>query len=55
LADGSDDPALPGGCALVPRRVAVEVLERRGAGRTRVKTLANRPEEGWTDALIPTR
>lgn len=54
-ADGADEPALPAGCALVAHRIAVEVLERRGMGRTRVKTQARHPEEGWTDAWLPQR
>ena len=54
-ATGEDEPALPAGCVMLSRRIGVEVLERRGTGRTKVKTLATPPEEGWTDAWLPAR
>ncbi len=56
VEQGPDDPAtLPAGCFLVGTRTPVEVLERRGYGRTQVKTLGRSSETGWTDAYLPQR
>jgi hypothetical protein len=56
VAKGPDDPAtLPAGCYLVGSRTPVEVLARRGSGRTQVKTLGRASETGWTDAYLPQR
>jgi hypothetical protein len=53
---GADEqPTLPAGCFLVGARTPVEVLERRGYGRTQVKTLGRTSETGWTDAYLPHR
>ncbi len=51
----NDQPSLPAGCYLVPARTPVEVVERRGYGRTQVKTLGRTTEIGWTDAFLPQR
>ncbi len=56
VAQGAgDEPSLPAGCFLVGARTPVEVLERRGYGRTQVKTLGRTSETGWTDAYLPQR
>jgi hypothetical protein len=46
---------LPAGCVMLTARVPVEVLERLGPGRTRVKVLGRSQEIGWTDAWLPDR
>ncbi len=46
---------LPAGCFRVTTRTPVEVLERRGYGRTQVKTMGRNSETGWTDAYLPAR
>ncbi len=51
----ADQPSLPAGCFLVGARTPVEVVERRGYGRTQVKTLGRNSETGWTDAYLPQR
>ena len=56
VAQGPDDqPSLPAGCYLVGARTPVEIVERRGYGRTQVKTLGRTSETGWTDAYLPQR
>ena len=55
-AQGPDDQgSLPAGCFLVGARTPVEIVERRGYGRTQVKTLGRTSETGWTDAYLPQR
>jgi hypothetical protein len=55
-AQAADDAAtLPAGCYLVGTRTPVEIVERRGYGRTQVKTLGRSSETGWTDAYLPQR
>ncbi len=53
--DDANEPLLPNGCVLVAARTPVEVLERRGYGRTLVKTVTRLEETGWTDAYLPQR
>jgi hypothetical protein len=54
-AGAAGGPSVPAGCVMVSVRIPVEVLERHGPGRTKVKTLGRQEEIGWTDAWLPER
>ena len=56
-ANGGDSSyaVVPTGCVMLTARTAVEVMERRGVGRTMVKLGGRSAETGWTDAYLPAR
>lgn len=59
-AGTADAPALSRNCRLVSSKTPVEVVARRGLGRTQVKLSVAGPvgaagDTGWTDAWLPER
>jgi hypothetical protein len=55
-ARGSDDVALlTDNCVVISARTPIEIVERRGMGRTQVRITAAPGATGWTDAWLPER